>query len=241
MILVLHNLCVILLISCGLVAKKMKIKLVFVAGLIAGMIFLALVLRFYNGVAESSSLQEPVPTYIAPTQALAEEQMIAEYERMLQDETLDHQLRQSIEEKLTMAQRMLEERLGTGPAISAPQSIQPPPVQTDPPFEPGIFAGDEGRFHPVEAVIQNYWQDLVNSNYVQVFAGATGGDPQQGVIYRVVTSADKGDTRVDRYLTPEKHGTILVESETDWVLTLITSDGTRYEFDVNTAEIHLKQ
>jgi hypothetical protein len=198
----------------------------------------SLVIRFMD--TSTGAVAQGVPTSVVPTPITYEEDMIADYEAQLLDETISPDLRSSIEGKLAMTQRMLEARSTGVEPLAGPQSVQPPQIQEDPPFQVGIFDGSEGRFHSAEALIENHWQDLLEGKYVQVYAGASASDPQQGLIYRLVTSADRTDTQIDTYITPEKNGSLRIESKAGHFIFLSAQDGSLYSFDINSGELLLR-
>jgi hypothetical protein len=163
-----------------------------------------------------------------------EQEMIKKYESILSRDDLDPILRKSIEGKLLMLERIVaaRENSAAGGQLAMPAGIEEPQVQTDPTIQSGIFEGDEGIFRPEEAVIQNYWQGVVEGQIVQVFAGSAGSDPEVGVIFVMVTSADRMKTNIERYEAPPGTGSLHIISESAFMLTLAGKDNTQIFFDI---------
>jgi hypothetical protein len=78
--------------------------------------------------------------------------------------------------------------------------------------------------------VENAWFGLVNSNHVSVFAGAPHDNPAQGTL-RVYLDLPEGLHEQD-YPTPISAGTVRVVAEQNNRLTLISTDGTTFYFDV---------
>jgi hypothetical protein len=74
---------------------------------------------------------------------------------------------------------------------------------------------------------QNAWFGLLDGRPVSVHAGALLGDSSQGAIYILGGRGVNG-----QILTPTKHGGVRVVSEQNNRLTLVSTDGTTYYFDV---------
>ena len=159
--------------------------------------------------------------------------MASVYQQMLQQDDLDPVLRESLEEKLAMAQQIQQIQSARPPeGLEGASSIRPPVEQADPAFRAGIFEGGEGLFRATQAVIENYWQDVVNGEYVQVFAGAAGEDASQGVVYVVVTTADRMNREVVGYPAPDQNGSLRIVGVENNVLTLEEQNGEGTRFDV---------
>jgi hypothetical protein len=77
---------------------------------------------------------------------------------------------------------------------------------------------------------QNAWFGLLDGRPVSVYAGALSWDSEQGAIYIFVELLNTGVN--ERILTPTKHGGVRVVSEQNNRLTLVSTDGTTYYFDV---------
>jgi hypothetical protein len=172
----------------------------------------------------------PVPTGFPSI----EDETVEYYQTILAEDGLDEDMRSSLEEKLRMAQRSATQRANSmlkqlDPAV---ESIAEPQFISDPIFQEGIFVGDEGIFRPDQAVIQNYWQGELENAYIQVFAGALGNDPEQGVIYVLVTTSDRLQTEFEQYLTPQKSGSLQIIEKSNSDLILLSEDHTEIIFDI---------
>jgi hypothetical protein len=77
---------------------------------------------------------------------------------------------------------------------------------------------------------QNAWSGFLDGNRVDLYASALLDDPSQGAIYLFVTIPNSGFMGL--ILTPTKHGGVRVVSEQNNRLTMISTDGTTYYFDV---------
>jgi hypothetical protein len=79
---------------------------------------------------------------------------------------------------------------------------------------------------------QNEWFGFVGGNSTNVFAGALVGEPDQGVVHLFIKYPTRGFD--EQILTPTQHGGVRVVSEYNNRLTLISTDGTTYYFDLPT-------
>jgi hypothetical protein len=77
---------------------------------------------------------------------------------------------------------------------------------------------------------QNGWFGLFNKQPVNIFAGALSWDADQGAIYLFMELPERGMSKL--ILTPTKHGAVSVVSEQNNRLTLVSTDGTTYYFDL---------
>jgi hypothetical protein len=77
---------------------------------------------------------------------------------------------------------------------------------------------------------QNVWIGYVDGNEVDVIAGASLSDPEQGIV-RIIVSVFRGGIS-ELITTPTRHGAVRVVSEQNNRLTLVSTDGTTYYFDV---------
>jgi hypothetical protein len=73
----------------------------------------------------------------------------------------------------------------------------------------------------------NGWFGFWDGNEVSVYAGASYDDPDQGVIVILMRNAPEGNLP-----TPTKHGAVRVVSVNNNRLTLVSTDGTTYYFDI---------
>jgi len=159
---------------------------------------------------------------------------INEYEKMLKDNSLTDEARNSLQEKLTMAQHQLELYTQLSADIGGePDAKQAEiPILDDPNFETGIFEGDGGMFRPEVAVIQNYYQTQYGDQYIQAYAGAVGTDKSQGIVILAVTSIDKMETTFEQFLTPVNEGYVRIENVDNHIIFLITESQNHLSFRI---------
>jgi hypothetical protein len=77
-------------------------------------------------------------------------------------------------------------------------------------------------------IINNAWQELIDSHYITVFAGALSNDPDQGVLVIYDDSNDKYTI----YTSPSKDGSFRIVAAENFHLTLETTKQTKVYFDV---------
>jgi hypothetical protein len=94
--------------------------------------------------------------------------------------------------------------------------------------ESDVYLQASGR--KLGVITQNAWGGLLDGNEVDVWAGASLDDPQQGIV-RITVSVFRGGIS-ELITTPTKHGGVRVVSEQNNRLTLVSTDGTVYYFDV---------
>jgi hypothetical protein len=106
-------------------------------------------------------------------------------------------------------------------------TLAPAPPTIEPiAFPTGLFDGGGDAFYSGDVTIQNYWQNIVNGETVQVFAGALYQDPEQGLVI-VVGLSPSG-----RYYTPTRAGSVRITAENNLRLTLISANGATFYFDL---------
>jgi hypothetical protein len=109
--------------------------------------------------------------------------------------------------------------LAISPTSALPATF--PPTGTDESPET-ILVGKQLGFD-----VLNAWGGILNGKPVSVFAGASSTDPNQGEIFILIYNGI-----AERFPTPTKHGGVRVVSEQDNRLTLVSTDGTTYYFDI---------
>jgi hypothetical protein len=87
------------------------------------------------------------------------------------------------------------------------------------------FYLDAGKLLGIKAL--NGWFGLWDGKAIAIYAGAASDDPDQGVIAVAINNAPFGN-----FPTPTKHGGVRVVGEHDNRLTLVSTDGTTYYFDI---------
>jgi hypothetical protein len=100
-------------------------------------------------------------------------------------------------------------------------------------FEPtGIYSDTKVQASGLKIGMdaQNSWFGFVGGNSTTVYAGALLDQPDQGVVHLFMNFPTRGFE--EQILTPTKHGGVRVVSEQNNRLTLVSTDGTTYYFDV---------
>jgi hypothetical protein len=97
--------------------------------------------------------------------------------------------------------------------------------------EPSIL--EEGIFSPAEDILSmysfnNYWVGQVDGTYYQVSAGSMDERPDQGGVVVIPYGAAPGGFLP----TPSANGSVSVVSAQGAILTLVSTDGTVFVFDV---------
>ena len=160
---------------------------------------------------------------------------IALYRQSLQSGDIDEQTRLSIQEKLDMAIRIatqIAESSAVQPLGNVPTLI----MMTDPPVPTGIFEGDEGIFRPGEVTINNYWQNVIGDEIIQVFAGSSGRESGTGIVVVAVTSADRMQTVFEKLTPASTIGSLRIVSEQGGIIRLKATNGLELLFDVGNRE-----
>ena len=123
------------------------------------------------------------------------------------------------------------------PAKSSDTSLKP--VQHEK-LPSGILNQFTPPFHAEDVTIRNVWQNEVNGELVQVYAGNLYSDSEQGIVIVRTTAADGVNTTESRYLTPDKAGAVKIEAENNMKLSLKSDKGKSYEFDVKSKGLSKK-
>jgi hypothetical protein len=109
------------------------------------------------------------------------------------------------------------------------KTFAPPTFEFEGQRETGIIQYPSVPFPSTEYRITNAWQDIVDGNYVLVFAGSLANDPEQGVVIVLLESPRQHR----QYLTPTKSGVISIIGVEGLRLILCSSDNNEtYYFDV---------
>ena len=209
-----------------MISAKRKIQPLIIGSLIG--IFLML---FHQDIAVAFQIsQTPTP---APQAKSLEEMEIQYLEQVLALDNLDRNFRNGFEEKLSMAQSILNDRsLSNSNWSIRTEGILPPPSSYEEKIFPeGIFEGGEGLISSSEAFINNRWQGVDEYGFIQVFAGFLAKNPNQGVIYVVNTSVDRMDTKINAFYPNEEDGGLTVIEVNESVL-LLKSENMLFCFDV---------
>jgi hypothetical protein len=102
-------------------------------------------------------------------------------------------------------------------------------IDTAEPGPTGIVEGADAGFSPLVYSIQNRWYGTLNGHLIGVYAGALADDGDRGMVYVIQWL----DPRLEhRYLTPLRAGPVHVVAEQNLRLTLVSTNGTTFYFDV---------
>jgi len=142
-------------------------------------------------------------------------------------ETSWNEATQSAQETESYVATVLADRQSVLATAYQRQTDQPIAQGTQP-F--GILEGgwDVFRYPSQDVIIQNLWRNVVNENgdWMSVYAGSMYTEPTQGL---VIVSGQAPD---QTYLTPTKAGALRIVAEQNLRLTLVSTDGTTFYFDI---------
>ena len=113
--------------------------------------------------------------------------------------------------------------LASTPEVSTP-ALYPTGIFND----PNIY--DTGRKLFIDAT--NEYGGYLNGKRFTLFAGALLDDPQQGLVYFFMSRP----TRMEKFLTPTRHGAVHLVGGQNNRFDLIAEDGTEYFFDLPTGQ-----
>jgi len=92
----------------------------------------------------------------------------------------------------------------------------------------GIIQNPSVPFSPLSYLIENGWQEIINNEYVTVFAGAGRKDPEQGIL--IVET--ENPLRFRFYNTPQKSGSVKIIDFKGFQLVLQAENEEIFYFDV---------
>jgi hypothetical protein len=136
-------------------------------------------------------------------------------------------------------QTMQAFRLTITPATTTPGI---PPTPTLAPFIPGIYNSKAAPEPSANHTMTNWWQDLVNGERVQVFAGALQDNtiyppgPAQGVVVVNTVAIDVINSTLQEYDAPSGTGVLTITAVSGSRLTLQSDNGGTLYFDVPTRQ-----
>lgn len=189
----------------------------------------------------SSYTPTPVPATLTPFPSTPtldpsdplryEKQEIVQMRERLQNPNLDPRSRETLEWKLKSMEgdvRSVETARARPPDWGIPVDSLTP-VPTTQPRPTGILEHfSRPPTYPNDTTFTSGWQEKINGEWVQVFAGVPASDPTQGFVYV------RGDQRGREYPTPTQVGAVTITSYEGTVLTLTSADGTTFLFDAAT-------
>jgi hypothetical protein len=109
--------------------------------------------------------------------------------------------------------------LATTPSPTPPITIPPTGTRED------MYVKPSGEGLGLDAI--NAWAGIWDGKQVSVYAGVLLDNPNQGAVFILIHRVI-----ADQFLTPTKHGGVRVVSEHNNRLTLVSTDGTTYYFDI---------
>jgi hypothetical protein len=131
---------------------------------------------------------------------------------------------------------------GQGGGMSAKQNasfspIAVPQVQSSIPAFGSITSEFSQPFSSMDFSTNTEWFNEANGNYFHVYAGALGSDSEQGVVVVVVepmADSSSNSITLTSYPSSSVDGPLTITGFQGWTITLLSSDGDTYYFDVST-------
>jgi hypothetical protein len=117
-----------------------------------------------------------------------------------------------------------------GPRLPKDPSYAPPPT-TPEPWPTGIIETGQAPFPSVMFTVNNVWQDIVNGEHVQVYAGSETADPLQGVVIVRTVSLDLHTVHSWLYRTQSRVGALRIVAASGFQLSFISTNNTTFSFD----------
>ncbi len=81
---------------------------------------------------------------------------------------------------------------------------------------------------------QNAWSGFIDGNRFTLYAGSLQSDPDQGVVGLAISMP--GGKRIEKFISPSKHGALSVITQQDNRVVLIATDKTIFYFDLPTRQ-----
>jgi hypothetical protein len=122
-----------------------------------------------------------------------------------------------------------------GRTIALPTVVAPGVLQA-PIFVTGIFADDPGPFYSGDFTMENRWQGERNGQFVQVYAGTTPAQPEQGLVIVLVTNFNYQSEPAQWLNPPTATGSLHVVSQIGDQLLLESTTGKQWILNLNTLE-----
>jgi hypothetical protein len=190
----------------------------------------------------SGSATTPTPK---PTQTLIpRDPRVEDLKSQLNNPNLSVDARDSIEEKLAMAESMATQQ-AAGAQKPHAEKVAPtlPPsaaVRSSNPFDvpEGIFEGSQGMINPTTAQITNVWQGVWDGRVWQVFAGAPADNTNQGLLLVYVENPEKMNRTLQTIKSPPQYDLLTIISVSEGEITLKSANGSQIYFSLNTMKFH---
>jgi hypothetical protein len=192
-------------------------------------VVMVLVLAAGVGYAVHSVLASAPPQTPPSPEAI----LLAEFQQMLGNPGLDADMRRSLEQKAAGLQNQLANQAEASALAAAKNPDRcawqsQVEAQVDPQRQTGIIEDAQPPFHSYEFTAGNMWQGWMENRWVQVYAGALGSDPTQGVL--IVVRENGGGT--EWVQAPAGSGGLWLMAESNHRLTVSSTGGQIFYFDV---------
>jgi hypothetical protein len=140
----------------------------------------------------------------------------------------------TLEEQLTRAAvaTILELKSRGSTEVAMTQAAITPATWTPGPTAISDNEQTKGQWLAFGFLVENAWSGPINGGNMSVFAGAYSGASDQGTLEIIWTARYLNPSRELRYDTPGKHGSIHIVRADNNRLTLVSTDGTTFYFDV---------
>jgi hypothetical protein len=159
----------------------------------------------------------------------------------LNNQVLSGEARDSLEEKLRMAERMASEQ-AAGASLEKKEK-NPPPLPQAPALIANpltipdqIFEGSQGMIRPSTAEILNCWQGARGGRVLQVFAGASADHPEQGLLIVFIEDPQQAKMTTIAVDSPAKNGALRILEVKENIMTLQAGDGSQVPFNLETLQ-----
>jgi hypothetical protein len=173
---------------------------------------------------------------IAATATPVSASSLESMQRQLFDPKLDVASRESLMEKIDLQKKADADR-EAGISNPAPKDAtgalpQANSAMAQAENSSGIYEGSDAIVKPDEAQVNNYWQGKLGDLDTVVLAGSVPNDPTQGLILLISSGSGAQTGSYERFLTPEKNGSLRIVSVHDTRIVLQTANGGQIQFDL---------
>lgn len=156
----------------------------------------------------------------------------------LQEPQVDEVMRRSLEEKVSMAERLAADQARGQSKAAAKQgaAAQPALLAADPEPVYGLFAGGDSSLHAWQADIAAHWVGVVDGVHTVVYTGARGSDPAQGLVVVMSFAPDRSAMRQVWRHAPQNLGALRILEVNEHILRLADGAQQILHFDLRTGE-----
>jgi hypothetical protein len=164
---------------------------------------------------------------------------IEQLQNTLASVQLSTQMQSSLEEKLEMFERIAYQIEASRQNTASKASLTSTTLfeNTDPPFLTGIIQGGMIAGLPYGVTINNTWQTVTDNGYVQVAAGSSVDDPNQGALYILLTALSKTEAQLTLVPAPENSGSFTILEGEYPELLIQSENGSTYLLDLTTLSL----